>query len=549
MVNEWVYCPRLFFMMFVQGLFEQSAETIEGTAEHARGSARPRDRDLEAPPWPASDVRELTLASDEIGATARVDALAEDAASGLVPVESKHGRAPEGESDFHLLGAELSGDAWPNDQVQVALQGLLLREAGYACSQVRIHYRGSKKTVRISLGTELERATLASVAEASRAVTGPIPPPLVDSPKCTGCSLNAVCLPDETNLLLQRQSSVERKVVPARSDGAGAYVVTQGARVGKKGQTLEVRDPSESTVRVPLKDCSHLAVFGRVQVSTPALTAMLEARRSVTWHRQGGRCIGRSEPLGSPNLAVRKLQFSRFEDPATCQSLARNLISAKIGNQRTLLRRNREDGPRASSVLNELRQLRRRTHGESMQGLLGLEGRAARVYFAGLSELLGEDEDGLLMDGRSRRPPKDPVNASMSFGYALLLSDALAALARVGLEPDLGFYHQSVPGRPALALDLMEPFRPIVVDSLVLRCFRTRQLSRRSFAEVAGSFRMKDGPRRRFIQSYEDRMNDLVTHPRFDYRMSYRRILEVESRLLSRFLLGELAEWKPLETR
>jgi CRISPR-associated endonuclease Cas1 len=185
----------------------------------------------------------------------------------------------------------------------------------------------------------------------------------------------------------------------------------------------------------------------------------------------------------------------------------------------------------------------------TLEALMGHEGAAARAYFDRLAAVVGGDDEGPLMKGRSRRPPSDPVNAALSFGYSLLVSDCIAAVWRVGLDPDLGFLHQPVPGRPALALDLMEPFRPLIVDSVVMRMFGNRQLRRSDFSRVGPAWRMHDRPRRELIGAYERRLDELVTHPVFDYRISYRRVLELEARLLGRVLTGELPDWSPLVTR
>ena len=191
----------------------------------------------------------------------------------------------------------------------------------------------------------------------------------------------------------------------------------------------------------------------------------------------------------------------------------------------------------------------------SLEELLGMEGNAARLYFGDLNGMIKTDEgqavEGLAFDfdGRNRRPPRDPINALLSLGYSLLTKGLTVACYAVGFDPYIGFYHQPRFGRPALALDLMEPFRPLIADSAVLTAVNTGMVTARDFVRVGGSVALTTGGRKAFFRAYELRMDTLVTHPLFGYRISYRRTLEVQSRLLGRVLLGEITEYPNFCTR
>jgi len=550
MLNEWVYCPRLFHLMHVQGLFAPSAETVAGAGEHDRMRARSRGQGLEAPaePWRGAGPREVTFDNALEGVIGRFDVVAADAAGGLVPVEAKHGTAPDEARTQAVSGVTLRPGVWNNDQVQLGAQALLLRGAGERCDEVRIWYRKTNTTARLPVDDALLAATRAAIAAARAAAAGPMPAPLVDSPKCIGCSLVDICLPDETNWLLHRQPEQPRKVVAGRSDGGGLYVVTQGARVGKTSEALTVASRDDNA-EVPLIDVEHVAVFGNVQVTTQAVQALTFAGKGLHLHTQGGKLLATLVPSGRPNLHLRREQFRAADRPERCLPIARWVVAAKVRNQRVLLRRNDTASAHGDTVEALAGAARRAESAADLAELMGTEGDAARKWFAALSTLLGDEEGKPWLTGRTRRPPADPGNAMLSFGYALLVGECVAACQRVGLDPDLGFLHQPVPGRPALALDLMEPYRPLVVDSLALRMIRSGQLHWRDFAQVGDGWRLHDAARRRVILAFEQRMDELITHPLFEYRMSYRRILETEARLLGRHLTGELNEWRPLVTR
>jgi CRISPR-associated protein Cas1 len=249
-------------------------------------------------------------------------------------------------------------------------------------------------------------------------------------------------------------------------------------------------------------------------------------------------------------VELRVAQYRGATDPATCLRLARTFVASKIRNSRTLLRRNHE-APRAVT-LGELEQLAKKAEvAESLESLLGLEGTAARFYFGDFTGMLkGDARSGDFdWEGRNRRPPRDPINALLSFAYALLTKELTLTLGAVGLDPLLGFYHQPRFGRPALALDLMEEFRPLVADSVVIGALNNGVVTPKDFVVRSSGVALKPTGRKNLILAFERRMDQLVTHPVFGYRISYRRVLEVQARLLGKLLLGETPEYPPFRTR
>ncbi|MDZ7617688.1 MAG: CRISPR-associated endonuclease Cas1 [Patescibacteria group bacterium] len=251
--------------------------------------------------------------------------------------------------------------------------------------------------------------------------------------------------------------------------------------------------------------------------------------------------------LGHNNVELRMAQFATASDPAAAVRLAGRMIDAKIRNSRTLLRRHLEAD--SDNLLPQLARLA----GQALQtteatSLLGIEGAAARLYFGGLAQLF-KGPFAFHMDGRNRRPPRDPVNAMLSFVYAMLVKDLTVAIQSVGFDPMLGFFHRPRYGRPSLALDLAEEFRPLIGDSVVLTLINNGEVAPGSFVSRAGGVALTPAGRKAVLKAFERRLDSLVTHPLFGYRISYRRILEVQARLLARTVLGEISDYPGFCTR
>ena len=300
--------------------------------------------------------------------------------------------------------------------------------------------------------------------------------------------------------------------------------------------------------------------MGNIQLSTQAIQTLCEAEVPIAYFSMGGWFYGVTRGLGVKNAYLRRDQFRLADDGAFCLQFARQLVSGKIRNQRTMLQRNHVEPP--SRPIDLLKCMQEESLGaESLEQLLGIEGNAARIYFEQFAGMIKADDphDGSESNGasgftfefdkRNRRPPRDPVNALLSLAYSVLAKDLTVVCHTVGLDPFLGFFHQPRYGRAPLALDLMEPFRPLIADSTVLSAINTRMVTTADFIRTGDSVALKQDGRKAFFRAYEQRMDTLVTHPMFGYRVNYRRILEIQTRLLARVLTGEVEDYPVFVTR
>jgi CRISPR-associated protein Cas1 len=342
-----------------------------------------------------------------------------------------------------------------------------------------------------------------------------------------------------------------RQILPAEEDRRPCHVQANGALVGKDGETLRIRFRDGGKQDVGLRRISHLSVYGQVQLTPGAIQGLCSEGVGVSFFSTGGWYYGSLGGIATASVHTRLAQFQAAANSGRCLALARSFVRGKILNCRTFLRRNAGAPP--STTLARLRRLFHEAgRVETLDALLGVEGAAARLYFQEFGRLLlPRTGASLAFDfrGRNRRPPRDPANALLSFAYALLLRDARLALLAAGFDPTVGFLHQPRPGRPALALDLMEEFRPLVADSVVLTAINTEVVQGGDFVRAAGAVALGGRGRRSFLAAYERRMGQEIVHPLFGYRVSYRRVLEVQARLLARVLTGELERYPSFLTR
>jgi CRISP-associated protein Cas1 len=359
-----------------------------------------------------------------------------------------------------------------------------------------------------------------------------------------------------TLYLTQEQALVRR-------DGEDCLLVQIPERRAKDGAT-----PSPARKeRVPLLKIDEVVVLGEVTLTASAMHLLLERDIEITFLSHYGQFKGRLSPPFSKNAVLRLAQYRAHQDMTRRCELARCFVMGKLTNQRTMLQRYnrrlsdaqmRQAIERMGHLQSQLTDLPlekahvagrlaggdNRIAGTPLEGILGIEGTGSAAYFSSFGKLLSNPKQWPF-PGRIKRPATDPVNSLLSFGYALLTNKVASAVQLVGFDHFIGYLHSSFYGRPALALDLMEEFRPIIVDSVVLTMLNNRMLTEKDFVVELGAYRLKDASRKVFFTKFEDRLNEEISHPIFGYKATYRRCIELQVRLLAKFVTGEIGEYAP----
>lgn len=331
------------------------------------------------------------------------------------------------------------------------------------------------------------------------------------------------------------------------------YVTTPEAYVRLDHETLRVQVEGETKLQVPLHHLGSLVCFGNVLISPAVLHRCADDGRSVVFMDRNGRFKGRLEGPVSGNVLLRKAQHQTIADPEQTLAIARNIVAGKIQNTRQIvLRAAREtkDADDATALKETARKLASSVEQlpevEDVDQLRGFEGEAARQHFSSFSCMVREDRETFALKGRNRRPPRDPTNALLSFLYALLLNDCVAAAEGVGLDPQMGFLHALRPGRPALGLDLMEELRSVIAERLALSLINRRQLTAKHFVErPGGAVHLEDEGRREVIVAYQKRKQEELQHPVLEQKMPIGLIPHTQARLLARVLRGDMESYLP----
>jgi CRISPR-associated protein Cas1 len=557
-LNQVTYCDRLYYLQYVDCVMPVNEQVAGGLFDHRRVD----DPDLANKTLKDGDTaasRGVALSSEALGISGVLD-LIEEKAGAQYPVETKHGSAPRDDDG--------NPTTWENDAVQLCAQALLMEEAfNKPVARGFQFYAGSRERVEVPFTEALRAQTRAAIArvrelELRDAPPDPLPPQLRH--RCFGCSLAPVCLPEETLYQIERPAAAPAddkphpavtRVIPGSDDGAVLYLQEPGSHVGKRSEHLVVRKDNKEINRVPIHAVRQVVVFGNVQVSTQALETLLANEVPVTYLTGHGRFIGSFAPPPAKNVSLREAQFRLFADPAACLALSKAVVRAKLTNQRALLMRSlRGEGDRGSDepAARGLADLLRKLDGAAApESVLGLEGQGAALYFGEFARFLKQPPGGRGFDftSRNRRPPRDPVNALLSFAYALLTKDCFAAVCAVGFDPYKGFFHQNRHGKPSLALDLLEEFRPVIADSVVLTLINTETLSPGDFVTWRDACQLGEAGRKKFFAAYEQRKATIVTHPVYGYKMSYARMLEVQARMLAAFVRGSVPAYAGFTVR
>ena len=331
------------------------------------------------------------------------------------------------------------------------------------------------------------------------------------------------------------------------------YVTTQGAYLHKEGETVAVEVERETRLRLPIHTLSSIVCFGNVLCSPFLLGHCAENDVSVSFMTEYGRFLARVQGPVSGNVLLRREQYRQADCLQSSAKIARMFVVGKVSNARTSLNRvirdhaDKTDAEALSLACKQIaRYGQRLLTEEDLDTVRGLEGRLARDYFDHFNDLIVAQKDTFVFSGRNRRPPLDPVNCLLSFVYALLYHDARSALESVGLDPAVGYLHRDRPGRYGLALDLMEEFRPMLADRLVLSLINLGQVKKKGFTFTeSGAVRMDDDTRKTLLVAYQKRKQEEIEHPFLNEKVPVGMLVFFQAQLLSRYLRGDLDAYPP----
>lgn len=520
------YCPRLFYLEEVEELYTQNAAVFAGRRLHTE-LEKQEDEEWE----------ELFLESEELGLRGRLDALRTRDGQ-TIPYEHKRGRCHRDENK--------QPQAWESDKLQILAYSYLLESAlGITVKEGRIRYHADNVLVHVPVDNSGREAVRQAIQQARKLRQSTHRPPVTDNERlCTRCSLAPVCLPEEARLAHDREWQPIR-LFPEDDERLVIHVLEPGTLVGRTGEQIKIARRNQPVENIPALQVGQLVLHSFSQISTQALHFCADQEIGVHFISGGGRYLGSFDNRnGSIQRRIR--QYAALSDSDTCLELARKLVLCRGQGQRKFLMR----GTRGKAEVPEKLEkaiaqmkavLKQVPQVQSLESLLGLEGNIAALYFSALPCLISEDvAQELHFNGRNRRPPKDRFNALLSFGYALVLKDVMNAILSVGLEPALGFYHQPRSQAAPLALDLLEIFRVPLVDMTVISSINRGQWNPGEDFDIRGQqVWLSELGRRKFVELYERRKQESWKHPATGYSLTYRRLFELEVRLLEKEWTGE----------
>lgn len=520
MVADYAFCPRFAHYRWVSG--------IDCDFDTDRASSKPR----ESP---------LRLSWDGVGIAAIIHEMEHDNGECFPIVRETQ------------AWAGVEGCRSPGE-VALCVQAMVLQANSYLCQSGVIECEDSDSRRVVSVDESLLTYTWETINLTRSAVeSSEIPAPLSHDRRCESCPLSDTCMPDETAFLnsdpgeTPADNADVRRFVPARDDSLPLHVQVQGAYVSRQDETLEIRVNDKLITRTRMMDISQVCVYGNVQVTTQALRGLFRRGIPLCYFSSSGWFYGITQSTMGKDVRLRMAQYRVAQDQDEALKAARQFIWGKIRNCRTMLRRNSNEI--AVQDLNALTlHAEKALDADNLLSLMGIEGAAASVYFSNFASMI-KGGMGFDFQSRNRRPPKDPVNAVLSYLYSMLVKDLTVACMAAGLDPYAGLCHQPGHGRPSLALDLMEEFRPLICDSVCIRLINTGELRPDEFTSDGGGVLMADSARKKVIAAYEARMDTLVRHPIFEYTLNYRRVLAVQTGLLVRWLCGEIPSYPPFCTR
>ena len=520
------YCRRLFYLEEVEELYTQDAAIFAGRRLHTELEKQ------EDEVW-----EELFLESEELGLRGRLDALRTRDGQ-TIPYEHKRGYCHRDENK--------QPQAWESDKLQILAYALLLEFAlGITVKEGRIRYHTDNILIHVPLDHSGRESVHQAIKEARNLRESAYRPPVTENERlCARCSLAPVCLPEEARLTHDKEWQPIR-LFPEDDERLIIHILEPGALVGKTGSQIKINRRNQPIENIPASQIGQLVLHSFSQISTQALYFCAHQDIGIHFISGGGRYVGSFDNRrGSIQRRIR--QYTALSDPAFCLELARKLVLCRGQGQRKFLMRGTRGRTQVpenlhKSIAQIKTMLKQIPQAKSLESLLGLEGNIAASYFSALPHLIVPNvADELYFNGRNRRPPKDRFNALLSFGYALVLKDVMNAILTVGLEGALGFYHQPRSQAAPLALDLLEIFRVPLVDMTVMYSINRGQWHpKEDFETRREQVWLSEPGKRKFVELYERRKRETWKHPVTGYSLTYRRLFELEVRLLEKEWSGE----------
>ncbi|WP_229115856.1 CRISPR-associated endonuclease Cas1 [Parenemella sanctibonifatiensis] len=516
LVAHTVFCPR-------RAWLEAAGERVESVAIAAGQAAHARvDR-----PSQASDARAVEVSHEQLGIVGRCDVVRDQ----RMVIEYKSTplrRKPE---------------VTDPQRVQIALQVICLRDAGVPIDEAAVYFTNHKKHIPVGLTPPELRTAAEWVARTREVVESEQPPqPLLDDPRCRGCSHSNVCLPEEV-----RGTKPKRRIMPADPAGQMVHLTTPGARASIRSGRLVVVKGDDQLASIPMEQVMGVVVHGNIDLSSALIRELLWQGKPLTWASDRGRTIGFATPTRRANGLARVRQHVASHEGRI--GIARAIVTGKVLNQATLLRRNVPDSTAPASIRRSAELIKMAS---SLNELAGLEGLSAAAYFREFPKLLrgaAAPDFVKAWPGRTGRTARDPLNAALNFVYGMLLADVTAAVVSCGLDPHAGFLHSPGRNKPALALDLMEEFRAPIADSVVMGAINNGELTVAMFSTTLGDARLREIGRNRLVAAYERRVATVIKHPVFGYSVTWRRTIEVQARLMLAAIDGTQPEYRPMRIR
>lgn len=521
------YCERLFYLEEVEEIRLADSLVYEGRALHEELKKAEEER---------GEWTSMELESERLGIFGKVDALRERDGA-LIPYEHKKGR-PRREGDEVF--------PWFPDALQISAYGMLLEDVTKRkINEGRIRYHGENITVRVPLDDRMRNEVLSAISRARELVNTTERPPVTENDRlCTLCSLAPVCLPEEVRFV--RDPSCEPvRLFPASVEGIALHITEPGTHISRSGDMIKVYDRNEGENEYPIMKLGSVILHGYPQITTQALHFLARNGIIVHWLSPGGFYIsGLANSAGTVQRRIR--QYQALSNPGICLRLSKRLSMAKVESAlRFVLRATRGSDREATGISDSIKRIRESLSGisksEGVDSIRGYEGSAGRAYFSIIPSLLREDvPSSLCFTKRSRRPPKDPFNTLLSFGYALLYRAVMQGVLTVGLDPSLGFFHRPRSSAYPLVLDLMELFRVPLWDMVLIGSFNRLMWKEEEDFQNAGErvILTKTG-KKKVIELFESRLDEKWKHPVIGYSLSYGRMIELEVRLLEKEWSGE----------